>query len=61
MSSDIFMELGLVVVYDIMFSPSHSRNGRMAVPAQVSRGNAALRNAKENSLQVKGMYSTSFL
>ena len=46
--------MGLVSGYDIEFSLSCSRNQRKAVPAKVSRGNAALRNAKENSLQVRG-------
>ena len=47
---------GLVSGYEIPFTERNSRTGRLAIPAQVSRQGvpASVRNAKENSLRVRG-------
>ena len=46
---------GLVSGYDITFTSTESRTGRKAVPANVPRTPASLKNAREGSLSVKGV------
>ena len=46
---------GLVTGYNIDFTPPDSRIGRKAVPANLPRSPACLKNAREGSLAVKGV------